>query len=297
MGLDECPKYTPSPKISKLYGNEEAVLSHGYLSYAHNITYYKNELGLTWKETGLIIEVLTCLSHNKTIIKDKDLCPDSKTETKTKTFKRQRNSLKAKGYLETKSIREYNEGYRNLGIKYDFTGLWLKIKELVERDEDINSTTSKVNAKDNNENSSQEEQKFLEEYNEIHNELLKYKVYFDKRSDYKNFLLKHYNCRNRELSQVGIDEIKAAYKELYLKRQAQSTDPITDTVKSYMLQDAIGNLMFKPLDEEAKKDQSKPIQKQTQSNTKTNINTNTKEYKKRPSLEDTIDNKNEESKK
>ncbi len=159
------PKYTPSPKISKLYGNEEAVLSRGYLSYAHNITYYKNELGLTWKEAGLIIEVLTCLSRNITIIKDKDLHPDSRSETKIKDFRRQRNSLKEKGYLETKVVKdyEYNEEtekrcFKTLGIKYDFTGLWLKIKELVERDEAANGSTSKAIDKNNSKKLSQEQE-------------------------------------------------------------------------------------------------------------------------------------------
>ncbi len=173
------PKYNKS--ILNLYNNEEKILTKGFVPLANTIHLYKDELGLNLKEIGLITQVLSSVFQNKPIVSDKDLSPDGKAESKRRNFKYQRQKLKEKGYLETKVIKDYDNGFKTLGIKYDFSGLWIKIKELVERDEALNGNIEKPKEKNNsNKNSSLDENNFLQEYNKLHKQIVGTEVNFEK---------------------------------------------------------------------------------------------------------------------
>ena len=165
-----APKYNKS--ILNLYNDEEKVLAHGFVPLANTIHLYKDKLELTWKEIGLITSVLSSIFQNKSVIHDKDLSPDGKTENEKRKFTRQRNSLKLKGYLKTAIIKDYNNGFRTLGIKYDFSNLWIKIKELVLRDEKTPDENIEKPKRENKTNNTENENNFLEDYNKLHKEIV-----------------------------------------------------------------------------------------------------------------------------
>ena len=240
-----APKYNKS--ILNLYNDEEQVLAHGFVPLANTIHLYKDELGLTWKEIGLITSVLSSIFQNKSVIHDKDLSPDGKSENEKRKFTRQRNSLKEKGYLETAIIKDYNNGFRTLGIKYDFSSLWIKIKELVQRDkktsddeniekpqEDNSNKSSSTNDSHSVEDAEQQKSNiFLEDYNKLHKEIVGTDVNLHHQ---KKYILKHYHSRNRELFEIDINQIKQAYKERLSKDESIN--------KSLAFQDIVGGLLL-----------------------------------------------------
>ena len=242
-----APKYNKS--ILNLYNDEEQVLAHGFVPLANTIHLYKDELGLTWKEIGLITSVLSSIFQNKSVIHDKDLSPDGKSENENRSFKRQRNSLKEKCYLETAIIKDYNNGFRTLGIKYDFSSLWIKIKELVQRDKKTDDENIEKPQEEDNSNKSsstddgqsvplkdtelQKSNIFLEEYNKLHKEIVGTDVNLHHQ---KKYILKHYHSRNRELSEIDINQIKQAYKERLSKDESLN--------KSLAFQDIVGGLLL-----------------------------------------------------
>ena len=238
-------------KFQALYGKIDFPAD--ILSIPFEILEYSDRLGLSASEFKFICWIFHLTNKNMNEIRDSNM-----TNKKT-NFCRQRKSLQAKGYLKIKIAREYKNNFCvKTGLIYDFTELKNKIEELKEEDkriqqleapvvtivnepslydEEIDNDSlfpSKLFNNDEEIKELQLQNEFLEKYNEVHNQILGYKIDYTTKANYKKHLINIFKKRTHN----NIDDVLKMAKDNFFKFKAYKRDSLTfqDLVKYALLE-------------------------------------------------------------